>query len=130
MANPSKQKGTKCETDTVRYLRANGFPLAERRALAGNADRGDILACPGVIVECKHWATYTDTDIATWLAETWREKGNANADEALLVIRRNGKANPADWWAWRYLKGHGWHCTWLNEAVHQLRMQGWGEPHA
>ncbi len=38
----SKQKGTAAETAVVKYLKANGFPKAERRALQGNLDKGDI----------------------------------------------------------------------------------------
>lgn len=125
MANPSKAKGTKCETDTVRYLRANGFPLAERRALSGSMDRGDILADAGLIFECKHWAQYSDRDLADWIAQTAREKDNAKASEAILVVRRDRQA-PGDWWAWRRIPGYGWHCTWLSEAIWQLRYEGWG----
>lgn len=129
MANPSKQKGTAAETAVVRYLRANGFDQAERLALHGGKDIGDIRACPGVIIEVKHWATYTDTDIVRWMCETTTERNNANADVGILVVRRGGKGNPADWWAWRNLPGFGWHSTWLIDAVYQLRNEGWGTPH-
>lgn len=125
MTNPSKAKGTKCETDTVRYLRANGFPLAERRALSGSNDRGDILADAGLIFECKHWATYSDQDVLDWQAQTAREMRNANASEAVLVIRRTGKSDPSTWWAWRRI-GYAWYCTWLINVLHDLRNEGWG----
>lgn len=130
MSNPSKAKGTAAETAVVRYLRDSGFPLAERLALHGGKDIGDIRACPGVILEVKHWATYTDTDIIRWFGETTREQANANASVSLLVVRRAGKGNPGDWWAWRKLPGFGWHSTWLVDAVYQLRVEGWGTPHA
>lgn len=128
MANPSKAKGTKCETDTVRYLRANGFPNAERRALSGSNDRGDILADAGLVFECKHWAIYSDVDVLDWQAQTAREMRNANASEGVLIIRRTGKADPGTWWAWRYFTGRGWYCTWLAAAAVDLRLEGWGTP--
>ena len=48
--NKPKRIGTAAETAVTRYARTAGFPLAERRALAGGADLGDILLAPGVIV--------------------------------------------------------------------------------
>ncbi len=40
-------------------------------------DEGDILLCPGVIVECKAYATYSDAQVMLWLGETERERINA-----------------------------------------------------
>ena len=42
MVNKPKILGTQWETDVVRYLQAHGAPLAERRALSGPVDKGDI----------------------------------------------------------------------------------------
>ena len=42
MTNPSKAKGTAWETAYARCLIDLGFPYAERRALAGAFDMGDI----------------------------------------------------------------------------------------
>jgi hypothetical protein len=53
MTNRSKNIGTAAETAVVKAARAYGFPGAERRALHGSTDLGDILLCPGVIVEVK-----------------------------------------------------------------------------
>jgi hypothetical protein len=49
--NPSKVKGTRFESAVVAYLAA-WFPHVERRALAGGADRGDLVGLPAT-VECK-----------------------------------------------------------------------------
>jgi hypothetical protein len=52
--NKSKIKGTAYETAVVRHLNDNGFPYAERRALAGNLDKGDIAGIPSVVMEWLH----------------------------------------------------------------------------
>lgn len=106
--NRSKAKGTAAESAVVTFLRANGFPHAERRALAGADDLGDVLVTAGVIVECKAGAAAeqaSDGQIAAWLDETERERVNANAALALLVTKRKGKgaANAGQWWA--HLRG-------------------------
>ena len=72
MANPSKAKGTAWETAVVDYLRANGHPHAERRALSGNTDRGDIAGVPGVVIECKNAKTMA---LAAWARSIRRGSG-------------------------------------------------------
>lgn len=107
MVNRPKNIGTATETAVVRYARYSGFLLAERRALAGSNDLGDILLCPHVIVEVKGGKaaeTASDAQILAWLAETETERRNADADVALLVTKRkaHGLANPQGWWThWR-----------------------------
>jgi hypothetical protein len=125
--NTSKAKGTAWESEVVKYLRANGFEQAERRALAGNADKGDILVCPGVIAECKAWATFTDGDVVEWWAETATEKKNANASVALLIIKRPRKGADRAW-CWRQGEWGYWHAQFLSEALEELRDMGWGSP--
>ncbi len=104
MTNRPKAIGTAAESAVVKALRANGFPHAERRALAGNADRGDILLCRGVIAEVKggqQAKVASDALLEHWWEETLREQANARADVALLVIARAGigPANADRWWA-------------------------------
>lgn len=103
MVNRPKDIGTRGETAVVKAARACGFGCAERRALAGSADVGDVLLCPGVIVEVKagqQTANPSDRQVAAWIAETVAEQGNARADVALLVLRRPGKGDAAAWWAY------------------------------
>ena len=50
MVNRSKQRGTAAETAVLRHVRTHGFPWAERLALSGNADQGDISLLPGNLV--------------------------------------------------------------------------------
>lgn len=88
MANPSKHKGSRFEKDVVDFLAVNGFPYAERRALEGINDRGDIAGVPGVVLECK--AT-REIDLATAVNEAEREAANAGVDIFAAVIKRRQK---------------------------------------
>ena len=42
----AKAKGTAAETALVKYLRDHGFPGAERRAMTGEFDQGDVTGTP------------------------------------------------------------------------------------
>ena len=150
MVNKPKQLGTAAETAVTRHARTAGFPLAERRALAGGADLGDILLAPGAIVEVKAGKAAeqaSDQKIAAWLDETERERRNANADVAVLVTKRPGvgHANAGRWWAhWRLhdlaqLRGYTPDMAatiadqatvrmTLDSALTQLRAGGYGTP--
>src|ERR1039458_9776019 len=87
MVNRNKAKGTAHETATVRYLQENGFPKAERRALAGNSDKGDIVNIPAVI-ECKNAQRI---ELSTWCDEADVERINAGERFGILVIKRRNK---------------------------------------
>lgn len=102
--NRPKARGTAAETAVVRALRNLGFPHAERRALAGVHDLGDITGTPGICWEVKGGdaaRTASDQKITDWLAETEKERGNAGADIGVLVVQRKavGAANAHRWWA-------------------------------
>jgi hypothetical protein len=89
----SKDIGTRGETAVCKVFQTHGFPGSERRALAGANDRGDLLICPGIIVECKwgkHAKTASLTDLGKWWRETMTEVRNAGAEIGLLVVQRNG----------------------------------------
>lgn len=85
----SKRKGTAFETAVVTYLREHGFPTAERRALAGTLDRGDIAGIPDVAIECKAVQAIT---LAAFVDETERERRNADATYGITVIKRRQKS--------------------------------------
>ena len=115
MANRSKDIGTKAESAVVAAARRLGFPGAERRALAGVHDLGDILLAPGAIVEVKGGnaaRTASDLDIERWLTETERERVNARADVAFLVVQRAGVGAP---------NAHRWHAYFRNAWIADLR---------
>lgn len=107
-----RQKGTTFETLIVNYLRDSGaFPYAERRALHGTVDKGDITGTPGLVWECKN---HKQIKLAEWIDETEVERGNANADIGILVVKRVGRGDPADQYA----------VLPLAELVYLLRLAG------
>ena len=83
--NPSKAKGTAWESAIVAHLKANGFPYAERRALAGSVDRGDIAGVPGVMLEAK---ACKQLSLSQWMDEVRAQKKNAGAQVGACVIKR------------------------------------------
>lgn len=96
MSNPSKARGTAAETAVVGYLRARGWIHAERRALAGNLDRGDIAGVVGVTLEVKSCKSF---DLAGWLKEAQAEQANNGDHIGAVIAKKRGTTNPADWYA-------------------------------
>ena len=99
----SKQKeiGTRAESAVVKYLAANGWPNAERRALHGNTDLGDITGTPGLVWEIKGGDAAkdaSDNQLGAWFVEAQLEATNAGARFGFLVAQRRRK-NVRDWWA-------------------------------
>lgn len=90
MVNRSRAKGTAYETEIVNYLRSKGWVHAERRALGGSNDRGDITGIVGVCIECKAAKTH---DLPGWLNQLEQETANSGADIGLLFIRRRGTSD-------------------------------------
>lgn len=88
----SRAVGTQAETAVVRYLQ-NWWPAAERRALSGNKDRGDVAGMPGVVIEVK---AAKKLELAAWRRETEVERVNAGATYGLLVVKRPYK--PVERW--------------------------------
>lgn len=92
--NPSKRKGTAGEVAIVATLVEQGWPHAERRALNGAHDKGDVSGIPGVMIEAKAEKSY---DIAGWLKEVAAEKANAGADVGACWFKLRGKTDPMQW---------------------------------
>lgn len=84
----SRATGTQAETAVVRYLQ-NWWPAAERRALSGNKDKGDVAGIAGVCIEVKAAKTQL---IGPWQRETETERINAGASACMLVVKRPYKA--------------------------------------
>lgn len=91
----SKAKGTKAESAVVQYLRDNGFPYAERLALQGNKDRGDVTGIPGVVIEVKD---HVRTELAEWLKELEEEMGNAKTSLGGVWHKKRGTTDPGRWY--------------------------------
>ncbi|MFI6813742.1 hypothetical protein ACIBG7_15080 [Nonomuraea sp. NPDC050328] len=146
-----KDIGTAAETAVVRALRRLGFPHAERRALAGAHDLGDVTGTPGVCWEVKGGQQTkhprpSDLTVAQWMAETEAERINARADIGVLVIQRHGvgAANAHLWWAYMPTWQTAWVATGhlvadrqvgdirarmlLADACTLLRAAGYGQP--
>jgi len=101
----SKDIGTETETAVVRYLQLNGFPYAERRALHGGKDLGDITGTPGIVWEVKGGKAAENAGdglIEKWLDEAKVEAANAGVDAYALITKRKGygATRVGDWWAW------------------------------
>jgi hypothetical protein len=94
--NRPKIKGTTWETAIVDYLRGRGARYAERRAIQGKNDRGDIVGVPGVVIEAKNAAR---VELGNWINELRAEVVNDGAALGAVWIKRRGKASPADGYA-------------------------------
>lgn len=150
-----KDIGTIGETAVVRYLVANGFPHAERRALAGQYDLGDIVGTPGVCWEVKAGKVAeacAGGHLREWQDQTDVERENSRSDIGVLVLKRKavGAANAGQWWAYIRLSAicdqllreaveggpyedfDPTHDVWvrmqLSEATRLLRLGGYGDP--
>lgn len=147
MSNPSKRKGTAAETAVTRWLRANGYPHAERRALSGNQDKGDILASPGLIIEVKNrqggagHGQPGPAELSAWMRQAATERRNARADLCPLVVKRVGTTDVGRWFTYMtaaefaYLLDSGLDvrvgdapvCMALADLVAILRAVGYGD---
>lgn len=92
----ARGKGTSFETLIVRYLQTKGWVHAERRALHGNLDKGDITGTGPLVWECKN---HKALDLSGWLKETEQERVNAKADHGILVVKRRSYGEPGDQYA-------------------------------
>lgn len=92
----AKRKGTAAETEVVNALHRAGFIHAERRALAGALDKGDILGVPYWVFEVKAHDNYGGK-LPQWLAELDQEIVNAKATHGVVWHKRRGKGRAEDW---------------------------------
>ena len=97
----SKDKGTWAETAVAYYLQNHGWPSAERRALRGIKDRGDITGTPGVCWEVKYCGKSQRPQVAGWIQELKQEMENCGVHVGLVVAKTRGygDARTGDWYA-------------------------------
>jgi|SRR5690625_880325 len=153
MSRRPRDIGTAAETAVARAARTRGFPHADRLALTGNRDRGDVRLTTGltagVVIEVKGGdmaRKATDKQIEDWLDETAVAKAHSRADVVFLVAQRAG-VGPKN--------AHRWHAYWrhhwltaltggpavepfpvglvpvrltLEHSLWMLRAHGYGEP--
>lgn len=98
MANPNGAKGYRGEAPVLDYLKRRGFRWAYRLRTQGINDKGDVGNIDNVCIEIKNQAIYK---ISEWMRDTAREKKNAGAETAALVVKPKGHGDKrvADWWA-------------------------------
>ena len=118
----ARSTGTWAETAVARFLQANGYPHAERRALAGQADRGDIAGIPGLVIEVKNEKTMR---LAEYLDEAHAEARNAGAALAVAWHKRRKKGSPGEW----YVTMDGWDFLALLDAWTYARLEDMSDAH-
>lgn len=105
MANKSKAKGTKFETEVKNYINEHTILEADRLALSGADDQGDVVAKGKYhhdIVECKAHKKTTRKQIEEWREQAVVECENytrANAGRLkniatypVLIVKEPGQA--------------------------------------
>lgn len=94
----AKKAGTRHETTVAAYLAEHIDPRIERRARTGAKDRGDIAGLHTytnrVVVECKDYGGQIKA--GPWLAEAEIERGNDDAEAAIVVAKRRGISDPGE----------------------------------
>ena len=121
MSSYNKAKGSKFETDVMKYLRKLGH-FAERLAKAGANDEGDIvtiIAGQTYILECKNRKSL---DLPQFWAEAQTEAANYAKARGLpvtppaFVIVKRRNASIADAWVIQPLS------EWVNNIAEELGM--------
>lgn len=144
----NRRKGAQAERDVVTWLRANGWPHAERAIATGNRsgdrvrlDPGDITGTPGLVWQVKDRADITQPAVLyAALSETEEQRGAAMADFGLLVARKRGTRDVGEWTVWMpahqmLLLTHGRETfdvapvsERLSNVACWLRLIGYGDP--
>jgi hypothetical protein len=89
MTSPQARKGGQFERDVVSFLKANGFPHAERSYGAGRPD--DVGDIDGVVSWCLELKNHKSLDLAGWSNEAETERRNGRARFAAVIFKRRSK---------------------------------------
>lgn len=88
----SKSIGTRFESALVSWLHAQGETGAERLALHGSADEGDVgnfrISGLPAVAECKCHKRWSKADLERWQAETRAERRARGAIVGVLVVHK------------------------------------------
>ena len=84
----NKAKGTTFERECAVYLSDHTKFWVERRALAGNLDKGDLIGMPNTVLECKN---HKQLNFSGWMTEGEQEARNAGARWWSVIVKRRGK---------------------------------------
>ena len=96
MSSAAKRKGSQAERDVVAWLKANGYPYADRRVAGATLDKGDISGVLGVTIEIKN---HNRLDLAGWTTELEVEMKNDGAWTGTVLHKRKGKGDVGEWYA-------------------------------
>lgn len=96
MTNRSKAKGDAAERAVVSWLRANGFPRAERVRAGWAQDRGDIDNIPGACIEVK---AEQRIDLPAYMRQLAGEIATSRARTGVVIVKRRGTTDVGDWYA-------------------------------
>jgi hypothetical protein len=104
MTSSQKAKGSSFEREIVQYLRANGFPYAERGVAGATEDIGDIIGTPGIVWECKNqkemrlaaWVDELNTEISN---QVQRYKNAGPFVTGAVIHKRRGISDAARYYA-------------------------------
>lgn len=120
MVNKPKAAGTFAETAVATFLSQHGWPHAERRALAGALDKGDISGTPGVCWEVKA-TRQSNFSVAGFLREAEVERVNAKAEFGVVVVKGPGfgSRSVGQWLAVMYVED----LSRLDAPRHMLRVK-------
>lgn len=97
-----KQIGTQHETDIKSWLNANGWPYADRRALSGAADKGDLRLSERIpfVIEAKSAKSTTDrASLGTFVSELEAEVENAQAESGAVIFKKRGTTDVGKYYA-------------------------------
>lgn len=93
-----RAKGSSFERMVADFLKAKGFPYADRRVKNGSKDRGDIggvhVHGQSVVIEAKNYGGRLQP--GPWLKEAQVEAGNDGSPIGVVVAKRRGTAKPED----------------------------------
>jgi hypothetical protein len=90
MTDGPRKIGTAWETAVVNHLHQRGILTAERRALHGNRDIGDLTGLPGFLIGCKNERAIR---LALYMDELRVQRGNLVGGNGVVtaeVVKRRG----------------------------------------
>lgn len=109
----NRAKGNRYEAELVTWLKANGWPYAERRG--GGFGGSDVVGTPGLTFECKAQA---GTSLGVWVDQTEAARVAAGDRYGVLAVKRKGVADVGRW-----------HAVMPMEALARLLADaGWAAP--
>jgi hypothetical protein len=102
----NRDKGARAELAVVQWLRAHGWPGAERAIATGHrspirerADLGDVTGTPGIVWQVTDRGDLDQPAVfARRLADTEAQRAGAYVEYGFLVQRRRGIRDAGRWW--------------------------------